>query len=126
MTTIVITVRRMRSVAGDATLRRPSELVRFDSMAAIPTFYCNMVFQNVQECRDALAKYAIMKGLQIHYLKNDQVRIRVRCTKKCPWTFLASKDSHNTDFTMKTYVPKHDYHRKIPTQWLLAKIWLNS
>lgn len=35
---------------GDKALRRPSELVCFDPTVVIPTFCCNMVFQNVQEC----------------------------------------------------------------------------
>ncbi|XP_042018886.1 uncharacterized protein LOC121766685 [Salvia splendens] len=75
-------------------------------------FCCGMIFQNVQECRDALAKYAIMKGLQIHYIKNDQVRVRAECMEKCPWKFLASKNSHNNDFVVKTYVPNHKGYRK--------------
>ncbi|KAG6407872.1 hypothetical protein SASPL_130872 [Salvia splendens] len=97
---------------GDHALRKPSEMVRFDPMATIPVFCCGMIFQNVQECRDALAKYAIMKGLQIHYIKNDQVRVRAECMEKCPWKFLASKNSHNNDFVVKTYVPNHKCYRK--------------
>ncbi|KAG6424325.1 hypothetical protein SASPL_114740 [Salvia splendens] len=41
---------------GDHALRKTSEMVRFDPMATIPVFCCGMIFQNVQECRDALAK----------------------------------------------------------------------
>ncbi|KAG6390665.1 hypothetical protein SASPL_148403 [Salvia splendens] len=96
----------------DHALRKPSEMVRFDPMATIPVFCCGMIFQNVQECRDALAKYAIMKGLQIHYIKNDQVRVRAECMEKCSWKFLASKNSHNNDFVVKTYVPNHKCYRK--------------
>lgn len=97
---------------GDHALRKPSEMVRFDPMATLLVFCCGMIFQNVQECRDALAKYAIMKGLQIRFIKNDQVKIRAECMEKCPWKFLASKNSHNNDFVVKTYVPNHKCYRK--------------
>ncbi|KAH6792134.1 hypothetical protein C2S52_002611 [Perilla frutescens var. hirtella] len=111
---------------GDHALRRPSTIVCFDQMAVIPVFCCGMIFQNVQECRDALAKYAIMKGLQIHFIKNDQVRVRAGCMEKCPWKFLASKNGHNNNFTVKTYVPNHKCHRKntnpMATSKYLAKL----
>ncbi|KAH6775790.1 hypothetical protein C2S52_013351 [Perilla frutescens var. hirtella] len=97
---------------GDHALRRPSKMVCFDPMAVIPVFCCGMTFKTVQECRDALAKYAIMKGLQIHFIKNDQVRVSAGCMEKCPWKFLASKNGHNNNFTVKTYVPNHKCHRK--------------
>lgn len=54
----------------------------FDPTSEIPTFWCDMVFRNVQECRDALAKYAILKGLQIHFIKTDKVRVRAGCMEK--------------------------------------------
>ncbi|KAH6795249.1 hypothetical protein C2S52_005726 [Perilla frutescens var. hirtella] len=90
--------------------------------------YGDQIMLNLQddECRDALAKYAIMKGLQIHFIKNDQVRVRAGCMEKCPWKFLASKNGHNNNFTVKTYVPNHKCHRKntnpMATSKYLAKL----
>lgn len=110
---------------GDRALRRLSKIIRFDPKATIPIFCCGMVFLNIEECRHALAKYAIMKGVQVHFIKNDKIRVRAGCMEKCPWKFYASKDGDSDNFVVKTYIPNHKCHRKnsnkLATSKYLAK-----
>ena len=69
-----------------------------------------MVFQNVQEVRDGIAKYAIKKGLGVNLKKNELNRIRAQCQKNCPWTLFISKESNNDNLIVKTYKPHHNYN----------------
>ncbi|XP_050207615.1 uncharacterized protein LOC126657037 [Mercurialis annua] len=80
---------------GDAPTRKPTHLekVRCDPDTVIHVFSVGMIFRDREECRHALAKYAIMKKLHVHFVKNHTRRVRAKCYTGCPWVFLANASS---------------------------------
>ncbi|XP_050222659.1 uncharacterized protein LOC126672747 [Mercurialis annua] len=94
---------------GDAPIRKPTDLekVRYDPETIIPVFSVGMIFRNREECRHALAKYAIMKKLHVHFVKNDTKRVRAKYYTGCPWVFLASINAKDNCLTVKTYTSTH-------------------
>lgn len=52
-----------------------------------------------------------MKGLEIHFVKNERKMVRVRCKEKCPWRLFALVDNSNDKFIVKTYNRHHNYRR---------------
>ncbi|EEF37950.1 conserved hypothetical protein [Ricinus communis] len=91
---------------------------------------CKWEDETDEECEnDALrrpnnrVRYAIMKGKNVHLVKNDKVRIRAQCLKTCPWVFLTSKDGHKDTVLVKTYIPYHKCHQVI--LWQTSNFWQN-
>ena len=82
--------------------RNQSSKILFDGEVLIHVFYLRMVFVNVKQVREAIAKYSIMKGLGIHLVKNDNIIIKARCKDGCPWVLLMSKDKIEDTWKVKT------------------------
>ncbi|EEF48010.1 conserved hypothetical protein [Ricinus communis] len=62
-----------------------------------------MTFKNMTEVREAIARYTILKGLIVHYKKNDGNRVRAVCKEGCQWVLLVSPHNATNTLTMKTY-----------------------
>ncbi|EEF48665.1 conserved hypothetical protein [Ricinus communis] len=79
---------------GDSTLRRKSSLIKFDRDNAVSIFCLGIVFPNIQQVRDAIAKYATLKGLRVLMKKNEPGRLRAKCARSpsYPWTLFVSKE----------------------------------
>ena len=57
----------------------------------------------MQQFKFVIAKYVVMKGLEINFVKNERKRVRAKCKKKCSWKLFVSIDSSNDTFTVKSY-----------------------
>ena len=64
--------------------KREKTKIVFDPNSKIHVFCLGMKFKNVEEVRDAVSRYAVMKGLYVHFMKNDHNRVRAECKKGCP------------------------------------------
>ena len=93
---------------GNGNIRmRKSKRVFFNPESNVPAFLVGMVFKNVTEFRMAVAKYAIARGVEIKFKKNENTRVRCRCKQACPWVLYASLEKKSGDFLIKTYNPNH-------------------
>eukprot|EP00268_Persea_americana_P037534 TRINITY_DN37191_c0_g3_i1.p1 TRINITY_DN37191_c0_g3~~TRINITY_DN37191_c0_g3_i1.p1 ORF type:complete len:769 (-),score=109.03 TRINITY_DN37191_c0_g3_i1:429-2735(-) len=65
-------------------------------------------FHSAREFRFALRKYAIAKGFVLQYLKNDSVRVTVKCKADgCPWRVHASRLPKMQKFTLRKINDEH-------------------
>ena len=87
--------------------RRTSKRVFYILESNVPSFLVGMVFKSVSKFRMAVAKYAVARGVEIKYEKNENFRVRCSCKQACPWMIYASKDKKSGDFLVKTYNPNH-------------------
>lgn len=92
---------------GDDAMRRPSTKIRYDASATIPVFCLGMVFENVNQFRYAVSKYAVMKGLGVKFVKNEAERVRAKCKTGCPWVLFASIEKIDGTFIIKRYEGRH-------------------
>ena len=71
-----------------------------------------MVFENVVQFREAISKYAVVRGVQLKVRPNETRRVRAKCKgAACNWFISGSIDGNTNDFTVKTYNPVHNYWR---------------
>ncbi|KAJ0977817.1 hypothetical protein J5N97_013291 [Dioscorea zingiberensis] len=84
-------------------------------------------FDNAKAFRYELHKYAYVKGFKYKYIKNDNVRVTVKCSEEnCPWRIHASCSARKQRFIIKKINKVHtcdagnfkaEYGRKTK-QWL--------
>nr|XP_016447311.1 PREDICTED: uncharacterized protein LOC107772326 [Nicotiana tabacum] len=91
--------------------RKKTNRVSYNPSAKIVTWQLGMVFENVKEFREVVTKYAIKKGIQLVKDPNEPHRVRVKCKTDCPWLLYASREGRSTNFTIKTYNPRHKCHK---------------
>lgn len=58
-----------------------------------------------------MTKYAVKKRVQLEKYKNKPRRVRVKCKYSYPWMIYASKEGRSSNFTAKTYNPRHKCHK---------------
>ncbi|EEF28832.1 conserved hypothetical protein [Ricinus communis] len=58
-----------------------------------------------KQVRNAVARYANMKVLDVWLKKNKKDHVRAKCMPKCPWTLYVSRESRDNNITMKIYIP---------------------
>ncbi|XP_019248524.1 PREDICTED: uncharacterized protein LOC109227781 [Nicotiana attenuata] len=88
--------------------RKKKKRLIFDPTAKKITWELGLIFENVDEFGEAVAKYAIQKRVQIEKYINEPHRVRVRCmVPKCGWLVAASKDGRSNNFKVKRYNPVH-------------------
>ena len=93
---------------GHGNIRRQkSKRVFYNPTCTVPTFLVGMVFKSAEEFRTAIAKYAIARGVERKFEKNETHRVRCRCKQACPWSVFASSDKKSGDFVVKSYHPNH-------------------
>ncbi|KAJ1390110.1 Transposase, MuDR, plant [Sesbania bispinosa] len=63
-----------------------------------------MEFASLLEFKDAMLEHSLLNGKEIKFVKNDLVRARAVCTRKCPFTVLCSKVGGSETFRIKTLV----------------------
>ncbi|EEF50811.1 conserved hypothetical protein [Ricinus communis] len=61
---------------GHECKRKSKTKVAFDPTSKIPVLCFGMTFKNMQEVKDAITRYTIMKGVHVYYRKNDPHRVR--------------------------------------------------
>ncbi|KAG5556147.1 hypothetical protein RHGRI_006689 [Rhododendron griersonianum] len=71
-------------------------------------FCPGMKFSNAKEFREAVREYAIKKGKDIKFVKNETTRIKAICAaEECPWSIMGSLAQKGESFQVKTYKKKH-------------------
>ncbi|GKV50276.1 hypothetical protein SLEP1_g56989 [Rubroshorea leprosula] len=97
------------SFVKDDALRTASSHLHYDPNCEVPHFEVGMVFKNAIQFKEAIAKYSVKKGCNLHWKKNEPGRQRYACDVKngCPWEIYAGFDSADNCFKIKTYYRKH-------------------
>jgi len=65
-------------------------------------FCLGMEFCSLKEFKQALKEYSVLNGREVIFLKNDDVRVRAICKKKCGFLILCSKVGGSHTFRVKT------------------------
>ncbi|KAJ8750652.1 hypothetical protein K2173_015833 [Erythroxylum novogranatense] len=65
---------------GEVVKWKRSQTVYFDPTAEDPQFYLGMVFEEKHHIIRALEKHAVKHCRELDYVKNDDVRVRAKCT----------------------------------------------
>jgi len=92
---------------SDNETMRDSRRIIFDKTAEKVMWQLGMVFESVNDFRDAVTKYSLQKGVQLEKFTNNPKKVRVRCRKGCPWLLYASLNRGTNNFVIKTYNPRH-------------------
>ena len=97
---------------GQTMRRRKPDRIIYDPNVKMPAFVVGMVFESAQQFRDAIAIYSVIKGCEVDFKKNENIRIKAVCSKKgYPWFIFASVENKMGDFKIKTYNPQHKCQR---------------
>jgi hypothetical protein len=84
-------------------------------------FKIGMVFMSVRELRGAIQEYIVRQRVGVHYIKNDQQRIRACCEDKCPWYLYAAPCSITKSWTIKKYQAEHKCERDFRIKQFTAR-----
>ncbi|XP_065878297.1 uncharacterized protein [Euphorbia lathyris] len=95
----------------ELTGRRRRTRVHYDPNCEEPLWELGMIFESSEQFREALANYAVKKGVQLTIRPNDSNRVRARCLANCPWHLYGSKNKRTNNFMVKTYRPVHSCYR---------------
>ncbi|RYR59478.1 hypothetical protein Ahy_A05g025368 [Arachis hypogaea] len=90
-------------------------------------------FKSIAEFKEAIKEHALLNGRDIRYVKNDQVRCRVKCKGlggECPWMAFASKVGKSSCVKLKPLKSKHTCGRNYSghlasSNWIAKKITNN-
>ncbi|KAJ1693179.1 hypothetical protein LUZ63_009877 [Rhynchospora breviuscula] len=110
----------------DDTSRRYLEFNAVVDMSN-PQFQIGMVFGSFDEFKSAIKEYAIKQRRNIHFKKNDTVRVKAICKNGCPWNIWASQMGNGTEnVQVKTYNPSHTCSNEhnikfLSVHWLVKK-----
>ena len=89
--------------------RRQSIKVEYDPTCHIPLWEIGLVFESDVQFREALVKYAMLKGVDIKLRPNETGRVRGKCKSVgCKWFISGSIDGNTT---VKTYNLVQSYWR---------------
>ncbi|KAK6146113.1 hypothetical protein DH2020_019982 [Rehmannia glutinosa] len=94
------------------------------SMVYDPNFVLGMKFGTKAEFRKAVQSHAISTKRNLKFVKNDKIRVYVRCNESdCSWRMNALKMPKEDTFQLREYNPNHScpptFHVKnVKTGWL--------
>ncbi|KAJ1703320.1 hypothetical protein LUZ63_003099 [Rhynchospora breviuscula] len=107
----------------DRTVVRYPEFNALVDMAN-PQFKVGMVFGSFEEFKKAVKEYAIKQRRNIHFKKNDTIRVNAVCKDDCPWNIWVSHMGNGTEnIQVKTYNPSHTCSNEHNIKFLTVK-WL--
>ena len=95
-----------------------------------PTFVVGMLFRNKEEFKNACKQWGIKNRYQLHFLKNNLVKVRCECYDKCGfWIYACKLNKHDPDdhtFQLRTLNLKHKCAKKhknfhVTSKWLAQK-----
>ncbi|KAK8628008.1 hypothetical protein V6N13_063721 [Hibiscus sabdariffa] len=93
---------------GDVISKKTGQ-VFFDSSTAHPRFEVGMIFENLQQFKEALYAYAVGNRFDFKFVSNKKEKVRVACKGKgCPFVVHASRDKSDGCFKVKTLVTDHN------------------
>ncbi|KAK8934408.1 hypothetical protein KSP39_PZI014899 [Platanthera zijinensis] len=84
-----------------------------------------MLFDNVDHFKDILLRYSIQEDIKLKKIKNDRIRVTVKCNNddKCSWRLHASTYGDGVTFKVKTMGGVHTCVRNLKGGGVMAK-WI--
>ena len=79
----------------------------------------------MQQFRFAIAKYIVIKDLEINFVKNKRKKMKARCKKKCSCRLFASIDNSNDTFIIKSYHRHHNCGRVNKIYFIISLLQYN-
>ncbi|XP_052181964.1 uncharacterized protein LOC127794758 [Diospyros lotus] len=70
-----------------------------------------MIFNSVDEFREVVSKYAMVRGVKLTIRPNERKRVRVKYKEGCPWLLFGSLDRKSNKFIIKTYNSVHKCYK---------------
>ena len=74
-------------------------------------FKLGMEFSSLKQFKQALMEHSVLNGREVKFFKNDDVRVRAICKRKCEFLVLCSKVGGSQTFRVKTLIDTHNYGR---------------
>ena len=69
-------------------------------------------FTNMKQFREAVYKYAVIKGIKLKLRRNQPDKVSVNCLQDgCEWHLYAAIQRDSQNSIIKTYNPKHSCYR---------------
>ena len=89
------------------------------------SFEKGMLFASKQEFKDAIKDYAVGKGFNVRLVKDDCIRVRVKCKHKCPFVIYCAKRKSVDTWQIRTYNDEHICGRQFRNKQASSK-WLGK
>ena len=94
---------------GDGGRKYP--IFRGEDMCKEFKFKLGMEFSSLKQFKQALMEHSVLNGREVKFVKNDDVRVRAICKRKCGFLILCSKDGGSQTFRVKTLIDSHNCGR---------------
>ncbi|XP_068328052.1 uncharacterized protein [Pyrus communis] len=93
-------------------------------------FTLGIIFRDNVQFKRAVMMYSLVNGYgEIHFHRNEKLKITVKCAKDCPWMCVAGKMYGSNNIQIKTVIDDHTCGRtwanKNMTTSLLPDLYLN-
>lgn len=88
-------------------------------------FELGVLFNSLNDFKDAINDYAVKGGWNIRFVKNDKTRVRAKCVEGCKWVAYCSKVQNERTFQLKTLVDEHTCSKSFKNRRLSSK-WLSK
>nr|POE52553.1 hypothetical protein CFP56_51689 [Quercus suber] len=88
-------------------------------------FELEMQFATKKDVMDAIKLYSIFKGVSIKFKKNDKVRVRVKCTDRCPFELYCGRMKDEDTWIVKKLNPEHNCGRRLRNRFASSN-WLGK
>ncbi|WVZ53833.1 hypothetical protein U9M48_004722 [Paspalum notatum var. saurae] len=99
----------VEEIGSDGELKRRKDFYkRYNSENPTPSFEIGMKFRGKKEFKEAVVRYCLSERKVVKYLKDDDLRVRVKCEwAHCPWICLCSKHSSSDSWQIATLIDEH-------------------
>ena len=82
-------------------------------------------FSTKEDIKEAVTSYAVQSGRNLKYIKNDKIRVRVRCKDGCEWEGYWAKLDVEDTWQLRKVVDTHSCSREYNVKLLKTK-WLSK
>ncbi|CAH9137599.1 unnamed protein product [Cuscuta epithymum] len=72
-----------------------------------PHFKVGMLFEDGKQFKNAMIRYAVYHKRDIVFVKNEPLRVRLKCASNCPFAFTGSWEAHYKCFQLKVWNSEH-------------------
>ncbi|XP_012828500.1 PREDICTED: uncharacterized protein LOC105949728 [Erythranthe guttata] len=77
-----------------------------------PNLFVGLMFSTPQVFRRAMIRWNVLRGHDITYIKNENMKIIAKCKEDCGWRIHASPIGNTSTFQIKTFISEHKCGRK--------------
>ena len=89
------------------------------------SFEKGMVFASKQEFKNAIKNYVVGIGFNVRLVKDDRIRVRVKCKHKCPFVIYCAKRKSVATWQIMTYNDEYICGRQFRKKQASSK-WLDK